>query len=116
PTNSTAPPPDDVAIPPERRKHRRVVEGRIDASSESNVFAGKDGGVRHPHDSGSICPGRWADMNIEGPYLGQLDTSFSARRDHLGATPEESATRCSTGLAQVARFCRDPRFGLSQIC
>ena len=42
-------------------------------------------------------------MNIEGPYLGQLDASFSARRDHLGATPEESATRCSTGRAQVAR-------------
>jgi hypothetical protein len=45
-------------------------------------------------------------MNIEGPYLGQLDASFSARRHHLGATPEESATRCSTGRAQVARFCR----------
>jgi hypothetical protein len=45
-------------------------------------------------------------MNIEGPYLGQLDASFSARRDHLCATPEESATRCSTGRAQVARVCR----------
>jgi hypothetical protein len=31
-------------------------------------------------------------MNIGGPYLGQLDASFSARRDHLGATPEKSAT------------------------
>jgi hypothetical protein len=31
-------------------------------------------------------------MNIEGPYLGQLDASFAARRDHLGATPQESAT------------------------
>ena len=82
------------------------MEGRVRASSEPGVFAGKDGGVRHPHDSGSIGPGRWADMNIEGPYLGQLDASFSARRHHLGATPEESATRCSTGRAQAARFCR----------
>jgi hypothetical protein len=46
-------------------------------------------------------------MNIEGPYLGQLDASSSTRQDHLGGTPKESATRCSTGRAQLARFCRD---------
>jgi hypothetical protein len=48
-------------------------------------------------------------MNIEGPCLGQLDASFSARRDHLAATPAEPANKMQHRPCTGRRFCRRAR-------
>src|SRR5215470_18065816 len=78
------------------------MERRVHASSESDVFAGKDGGVRHPHDSRSISPGRWADMNIASPHLVHLHAPFGWPPRHLGGMTDGLATRwCSRSRTQI---------------
>src|SRR5215831_6111577 len=78
------------------------MERRVHASSESGVFAGKNGGVCHPHDSGSICPGRWADMNIASPHLVQLHAPLGWPPRHLGGMTAGLATRwCSPNRTQI---------------
>src|SRR5215469_1872679 len=78
------------------------MERRVHASSESDVFAGKDGGGRHPHDSGSICPGRWADMTIASPHLVHLHAPPGWPPRHLGGMTAGLATRwCSRNRTQI---------------